>query len=291
MKEDILKCKNKSDVCRLINVPTNGVGMKKVENLLEEYGLSLDIFNKRKMYNKNPKLCKECGKKISYDKKRNDFCDSSCSTTFTNKERDERSVNSKNKTSQKLKKFYENNKNKKFINEYIEKICPTCKETFSVRNTSKGKSKKYCSKECSLIGMRKNLSRVMKERVKKGLHHGWNSRNVLSYPEKFFTKVLKNNNLYEKCSVNHPINKKIDLNVDESWSYFLDFYFEEKKICLEIDGSQHKDRKEHDNLRDKRLENVGIKVYRIKWKSINTEKGKLYMKNEINKFLDFYDNE
>jgi len=38
-----------------------------------------------------------------------------------------------------------------------------------------------------------------------------------------------------------------------------------------------------------RLENVGIKVYRIKWKTINNEKGKKYIKNEIKKFLDFYE--
>jgi very-short-patch-repair endonuclease len=290
MKEDILKCKCKSDVCRLLNVPINGVGMKKVEKVFDEYGLSLDIFNKERMYNQKPKLCKECGKEIPYNKKRNNFCDNSCSTSFTNKDRGERSEETKNKISETLKKQVRNGE-RNYVVEYVDKICPTCKETFSVRNVIRETRRNYCSKECALIGMKKNVSKSQKERIKKGLHHGWNSRNILSYPEKFFTKVLKNNNLYEKCSVNHPINKKIDLNVDESWSYFLDFYFEEKKICLEIDGSQHKDRKEHDNLRDERLENVGIKVYRIEWKSINTKKGKMYMKNEINKFLDFYNNE
>ena len=104
MKEDILKSKNKSDVCRLINVPINGVGMKKVEKLLEEYGISLDIFNKKKMYNKNPKLCKECKKEIPYNKKGNDFCNSSCSATYTNKGVI-RTPESKNKTSNTLKQF------------------------------------------------------------------------------------------------------------------------------------------------------------------------------------------
>ncbi len=76
--------------------------------------------------------------------------------------------------------------------------------------------------------------------------------------------------------------------MDEPYNYFLDFYFPEKKMVLEIDGKQHKYRVEHDKVRDERLSNVGIKVFRIKWKSINNESGKIYIKNEIDKFLNFY---
>ena len=59
---------------------------------------------------------------------------------------------------------------------------------------------------------------------------------------------------------------------------------------MEIDGKQHKSRTEHDNFRDKILTENGYVVYRIKWKNINTENGKNYMKNEIDKFLMFYNN-
>jgi very-short-patch-repair endonuclease len=59
---------------------------------------------------------------------------------------------------------------------------------------------------------------------------------------------------------------------------------------LEIDGKQHKYRKEHDDERDKLLNEYGYIVYRIKWKNINTEMGKEYIKNEIDKFMEFYDN-
>ena len=59
-------------------------------------------------------------------------------------------------------------------------------------------------------------------------------------------------------------------------------------IYLEIDGKQHEYRKDHDKIRDKILKDNGFNVYRIKWKSINSEKGKNYIENEINKFLDFY---
>ena len=60
-----------------------------------------------------------------------------------------------------------------------------------------------------------------------------------------------------------------------------------KKIDLEIDGNQHKYRKEHDTTRDGNLSKIGIYVYRIKWININSKKGKSYIKKEINKFLIF----
>lgn len=47
--------------------------------------------------------------------------------------------------------------------------------------------------------------------------------------------------------------------------YFLDFLIEKngKKIDLEIDGKQHKDRKDHDKERDEYLTNLGYIIYRI----------------------------
>lgn len=38
-------------------------------------------------YYKNPKLCKQCGKPISYEDRRKDFCDRSCSAKYNNYKR------------------------------------------------------------------------------------------------------------------------------------------------------------------------------------------------------------
>ena len=117
-------------------------------------------------------------------------------------------------------------------------------------------------------------------------YHGWQSRNTLSYPEKFFKKVLENNNI-EFEGPNYVVRKK-DIGIDEQSCYFLDFKI--GKVDLEIDGSQHwqyDDRVESDKLRDQRLTTAGYIVYRIKWKSINTENGKQYIKREIDTLLDF----
>ena len=46
-------------------------------------------------------------------------------------------------------------------------------------------------------------------------------------------------------------------------------------------------------LRDKDKEYIkskGIRVYRIKWNTINTKKGKNEMQNKINNFLEYYRN-
>ena len=259
------------------------------------------------MYEKNPKLCKCCGKVILYENKTNNFCNSSCSASFNNtgrkvdktKRKIEKCLICGKETEIKLgtskskyhceeckkelqtKRHIRNNKNNKNYGDKI--ICNLCGKEYIVINRSN-----YCSDECRKEIRSINAKNMMKERIKNGLHKGWQSRNIISYPEKFFIEVLKNNGLEKEYKFNFPINKREDLSIDEAYSYFLDFYFTEKKILLEIDGKQHEYRKEHDELRDERLRNIGIKIHRIKWKSINNEKGKEYIKNEIDKFLDFY---
>lgn len=116
-----------------------------------------------------------------------------------------------------------------------------------------------------------------------GVHQGWQSRKKISYAEKFWKKVLDNNNFeYEREFLINCYNTH----------YFLDFRLQKgaKVIDLEIDGKQHTypDHIAHDNTRDKNLSTLGYIVYRIPWNEINSEQGKLEMQNKINNFLDFY---
>lgn len=135
--------------------------------------------------------------------------------------------------------------------------------------------------------VKEKLSISAKERVNNGTHKGWQSRNIESYPEKFFKEVLKNNNIEFEFN---KVIKKRDLGIDCDSNYFLDFHIKGTNIDLEIDGKQHKwkDRVEHDRIRDESLTKSGYDVYRIRWKSINTEKGKQYIQQEINKFIQYY---
>lgn len=118
-----------------------------------------------------------------------------------------------------------------------------------------------------------------------GTFNGWKSRNVKSYAEIFWEKVLNNNNIEFEREV--PIKKDNNIN-----NYFLDFKIVsgEKILDLEIDGKQHhyEERAKSDEIRDKYLRSLNYIVYRISWNEINTESGKLAMKKKIDDFLDFY---
>ena len=121
-----------------------------------------------------------------------------------------------------------------------------------------------------------------------GLHKGWQSRNIISYPEQFWMEVLRNNNI--EYSFNHVVNKKTHLGLDDNSNYFLDFLIN-GNIDLEIDGKQHKyeDRAESDRIRDEILMKNNFIVYRVEWNEINSETGKQLMKEKIDNFLEFYE--
>lgn len=128
---------------------------------------------------------------------------------------------------------------------------------------------------------KEKMRKAYQKRKAEGRAQTWNSRKVRSYPELFFEGVLFNNDLLDSCIIEHPIPK-----LDSC--YFLDFYFPEKNLDLEIDGQQHKFRQDEDAARDAFLNDKGIMVYRIPWKNINTESGKQYITKEIQKFMEFY---
>ncbi len=228
------------------------------------------------------KKCLFCNDLIDSHKK---FCNSSCSAKYNNKGRTQ-SKETRNKISESLNKVQRITHRKP--NKEIIKICIVCEEKFSPKRFSNERisQSKCCSIECHHVLVSRNSKALMNKRMMEGTHSGWQTRNIISFPEQFFIKVLNNNNI--KFEHNFPINKK-DLGLNEPYSYFLDFYLADKKIDLEIDGKQHKERKEHDDRRDEVLINNGYSVYRIKWKNINSEKGKMYIKNEIDRFLKYYE--
>lgn len=117
----------------------------------------------------------------------------------------------------------------------------------------------------------------------KGDHANWKSRKIRSYPELYFEEVLKELEIFDECEIEYPIK-------NGKYQYFLDFYFPDKKINLEIDGNQHRleDRIISDKRRDEFLKSNGIKVFRIKWTSPKDKINKDYLIKEISNFMDFY---
>ena len=58
--------------------------------------------------------------------------------------------------------------------------------------------------------------------------------------------------------------------------YFLDFFLPQYMVAVEIDGSAHKFKKEHDRRRDADFRSIGIRTIRIKNKDVM--EGRFYEK-------------
>jgi very-short-patch-repair endonuclease/uncharacterized protein YerC len=84
-----------------------------------------------------------------------------------------------------------------------------------------------------------------------------NPKNGMSYPEDYFF------NFFEK--------EKIDLKYHKQLSiYQLDFYNEEKRICLEIDGEFHYTKEKtikSDSRKEIYLKENGWRLFRVRWSS------------------------
>lgn len=267
--------------------------------------------------------CEKCGNEFSQlttqyiidNKKCKRFCSRACANSHI------RTEESKAKTSRSLNKIHEaRGTSRKSNNPEHRKNCSK-KNTNTMNNRSNIPLKHiciYCGKEifakyfhdvyCYECAEKNNLPNlqlydstgktipskkkiesaraVQKRLIAEGKHKGWQSRNLVSYPEQFWKKVLENNNI--KYSFNHIVKKK-DLGLNDASNYFLDFLID-NQIDLEIDGKQHKypDRIESDKLRDTLLTKAGYIVYRIPWNEIKSEQGQNKMEEKIQSFLNFY---
>jgi hypothetical protein len=285
-KEIILSSFSLSDLSFKLYGFSNGRGKKKAEDVLKGNGFDLNFFkgkNKNQKYEKIIKSCPVCANSFETKKghsKETFTCSISCSNSLNPKR-----IKNPNKIIKKRiytggEKILKGKKISKQVNKKSEKECVICNSNFL--GTKKART---CSKECS-----NQLQRnIVNKKILNGTHKGWTTRNISSYPEDFFKKVL--DNLEIKFDFNFPVSKS-SLGIEEDRSnYFLDFFIQigERRIDLEIDGKQHEypDRKESDQRRDLSLLKSGYEVYRIKWKNPVNDKNKDYIKGEIEKLKLF----
>jgi len=281
----------------------NGITINKIlSSYAIKIGFKIENLNKLKNrkyreqnYLKNPKLCLECNAIVNYDKilrdKNAKFCSQSCAASFNNRQRgpmpnEQKMKISKGVVDSKLWQLNYEKRNGRTWEAYLEyssekQYCKNCNVELCYGNKSG-----YCNDCIKKIPERKELRQ---QAGKKGLETkkkngskigGWTTRNIVSYPEQFWMKVLNNNNI----QFDH--NKRV-----LEFGYFLDFFIviNGVKLDLEIDGKQHKYRKDHDNLRDENLRSLDFVVYRIDWNDLKSDNGKKMMKEKIDKFLEFYE--
>lgn len=311
LREKIKESINWSNVCLSFGYVRSTNTIKKLKRLCIDNTIDFSHFDSRARKSKYEiinKICPVC--KIEFktqrrdDRKEKTYCSKKCCNSlnlggrYSKETIDKRvkwirdkysSKNSHVKISVSKTNKKHNSLKKIFIKKTpILRNCLICGDVFSsIKNIQN-----YCSLSCSGKARwknpdyRNNLISKIKERVKNGTHKGWQSRNILSYPEQFFKTALNNNGYENSYKINFPIAKK-SLGVNCTACYFLDFYFEDIKLNIEIDGKQHdfQERKESDKKRDELLNKYGIEVYRIKWK--NPAKHKDYINEKIKELINY----
>lgn len=225
------------------------------------------------MENQEKYICENCGKEHDGSYGSGRFCSQKCARAFSTK------FNRK-EINEKVSKTLKSKHPEKPI-----KYCKDCNAILNHRNKT-GYCKKCSNSHADRSWMkdekyRKHISEIIKEKYKNGEHNGgWRIRNkgFASFAELFFIKVLDSN--------------KIDYEFNKYYEHkFLDFFIyvdEFRKIDLEIDGKQHKNRIKEDIERDKFLSEHGFLIHRIEWNEIVSQAGKDLMKKKIDNFLNFY---
>lgn len=112
--------------------------------------------------------------------------------------------------------------------------------------------------------------------------HARELRNCMTDSEKLLWEQLRNRKLSGyKFLRQHPIVYKADY---KGLNYFIaDFYCNEKKVVIELDGMIHQDTQEYDEFRDIEMKELGINVLRIKNEDLENIDEVL---QKINNFLD-----
>lgn len=203
---------------------------------------------------KSPKKSKNCPQCKAEHTKNGKFCSQSCSATYNNKNRDKyiyEKISNKNKISNKGNIPWNKGSSKKLKLESIKfpytkvSVCTIC-------NKYHTKIGKTCSDTC----YKKQLSISVRN---SGYEFAKNrGRHKKSYLEESFENWLLSHN-YHNFIPEHKIK-----NTHEKKVYYADFYFPDKNLIIELDGSQHKNTIEKDRQRDEYIKKYyGLKIIRI----------------------------
>ena len=207
-------------------------------------------------YLKNSNKCKCCNTDLTYEQRHNKFCSSSCSASFYNNDRKGVAISEliKQKISSGVRKFnkenpYTTGSKKLFCNISFCCIC---------NSVIQNKIVKTCSPECKST----LLSTSMTERIKQNRRSNYR-RDIKSYLEESFETWLLDNNISLKYEPEYTIRN----HITQKW-YFVDFYFPEINLIVELDGKQHEKpkHKEADKLRDEYITtHLNLNVFRISY--------------------------
>jgi very-short-patch-repair endonuclease len=156
--------------------------------------------------------------------------------------------------------------------DYVESYRTLSQESKDRMNWSKGLTKDVDSRVArpQFIGRRfgaslnghsketkEKLSKIRTEWLKNPLNRKNLGRHKRSWMELTFEEYLKYNNITGWDTEVHFWNEELRKN------YFPDFIFEERKLIIELDGTQHRKTVEQDAIRDLWFGSKGYKVIRV----------------------------
>ena len=101
--------------------------------------------------------------------------------------------------------------------------------------------------------------------------------------ERIFWKAVRNRKIYGyRILRQHPIRCVVD---NKKRIFIADFYCDERKLVVEIDGPVHNRQKDYDNLRTHVIEHLGMRVVRFTNDEIERDgKNVLFkLKEELNR--------
>lgn len=128
-------------------------------------------------YEAKPKLCKCCGKKIPYEKRRNTYCNSSCQSSVTSKERT-------------LSETVKQEANRKRREKLLSKDTVDCLECGTkIRKTLR---RKFCSDQCRRENKRKHLSAYAKYKADAQF-----TFNLSDFPDEFNFDLIREYGWYK----------------------------------------------------------------------------------------------
>ena len=234
-------------------------------------------------------ICENCGNEHDGSYGSGRFCSRSCKCAFNAKKVKNHKCNFKNKHSPygtwKCSHCELVFDTRKLLNEHKHEVHPhlkgqawnkgLTKETSeAMRKRAETLNRRIASGEIKPSWLGKHLSDEHKKRISasmkkahaEGRAHNigesrWN--NEPSWPEKWFMQVIENEFTDKNYVRERPFHR-----------FSLDFAWEHKKKCIEIDGKQHDvlpGYKERDLRKDKALVDEGWQVLRLPWVEVFNE--------------------
>lgn len=216
------------------------------------------------------KTCKYCGSKIFVNGKQ--FCSKSCAAKYNNKNKNYSLFKPGPKPLEKLDDITYNRTREQHI--YIPvSLCLICKKYYPSKK--RAYNSKTCSNECKSV----LLSNIAKQRIQNGFNPNVNrGRKKRSYLEQSFENWITTNYPTLSFITEYPFKRH-----DMLKTYFVDFYFPDLYLGIELDGSQHQNTINYDLERDFYIkQQYNVDIVRITHKQYRT-KEKIF---EIKRLLE-----